>query len=304
MEKSDLDNPSSGHGSTFLGIEPVVDPPTISILPVPYDRTSTWRKGADRGPAALLEASGQVELFDLPTQSEPHEAGIETIAPLEHDGDPERLAELVEAGVGGLLDIGRLPVVIGGEHSVSIGAIRAAARHCAESGDRLGVVQIDAHGDTRESYEGSAFNHACVMARAREVADIVQLGIRAIDRSEHDTMDRSRVFPAHRILEEPDDSWMDRAIAMVPERVYLTIDLDAFDSSVMPATGTPEPGGLDWRIVNEFVHRLAGSRTIVGFDVVELLPHPAHWACDFLAAKLVHRVIAEILASRSSGPGG
>ena len=298
MEKSDLNNHSQGHQTSFLGVRTTQDPPGVSILPVPYDRTSTWKKGADRGPAALLEASGEVELFDLPTESEPHLVGIETLDPLVHAGDPEALAALVADRIGGLLGSGRLPVIIGGEHSVSIGAIQAAANHCLDAGERLGVVQIDAHGDTRESYHGSAFNHACVMARARSVADIVQVGIRAIDRTEHETMDRSRVFPAHRILEEPDDSWMDRAIDLVPDHVYLTIDLDAFDSSIMPATGTPEPGGLDWRTVNSFVHRLARSRTIIGFDVVELLPHPAHWACDFLAAKLVHRVIAEILAAR------
>ena len=298
MEKPDPNQTTEGLRGLFLGVEPASGPAAVSILPIPYDRTSTWKKGADRGPAALLEASGEVELFDLPTASEPHLAGIETLEALGHDGDPEGLATRVEDRVAGLLAAGRLPVVLGGEHSVSIGAIRAASGHCDRQGERLGVVQIDAHGDTRESYHGSAFNHACVMARAREVADIVQVGIRAIDRSEHESMDRSRVFPAHRILEEVDDSWMDRAIDLVPENVYLTIDLDAFDSSIMPATGTPEPGGLDWRTVNAFVHRLARRRTIIGFDVVELLPHPAHWACDFLAARLVHRTIAEILDAR------
>ena len=300
MENPDVNHASSEPCRGFLGVDSGRTSPEVSILPVPYDRTSTWKKGADRGPAAMLEASREVELFDLPTESEPHQAGIETLEPLVHEGDPEALAVLVADRVAGLLRGGRLPVILGGEHSVSIGAIRAAADHGRANGYRLGVVQIDAHGDTRESYQGSAFNHACVMARAREVADILQVGIRAIDRSEHETMDRSRVFPAPRILQESDDSWMDRAIDLVPEHVYLTIDLDAFDSSIMPATGTPEPGGLDWRTVNEFVHRLARTRIIVGFDVVELLPHPAHWACDFLAARLVHRVLAEILAARAS----
>lgn len=304
LEKPDVDNVSPGRRTPFLGVHSTRNPPRVSILPVPYDGTSTWKKGADRGPAALIEASGEVELFDMPTETEPHEVGIETLDPVVHGGDPETLATLVEGRIAALLDGGRLPVILGGEHSVSIGAIRAAAKHCMDDGHRLGVVQIDAHGDTRETYHGSACNHACVMARAREVADIVQIGIRAIDRSEHETMDRTRVFSAPRILEAPDDSWMDRAIDLVPDHVYLTIDLDAFDSSIMPATGTPEPGGLDWRTVNAFVHRLAGARTIVGFDVVELLPHPAHWACDFLAAKLVHRVIAEIVAAESPDPRG
>ncbi len=282
----------------FLGVDSPVDPPTVSVLPVPYDATSTWHKGADRGPAALLEASTEVELFDMPTATEPYLAGIETLEPIVHDGDPEALADLVESAVGGLLDAGRLPIVLGGEHSVSIGAIRAAAARARAADVGFGTLQIDAHGDTRESYHGSPCNHACVMARAREVGEIVQVGIRAIDRSEHETMDHDRVFTAERVLSAPNDDWMDEVIARLPERVYLTIDLDAFDASIMPATGTPEPGGLDWRTVNELVRRVARSRTIVAFDVVELLPHEALWACDFLAAKLVHRVLAEVLAAR------
>lgn len=284
----------------FLGLDPPTSRPAAVIVPVPYDATSTWQKGADRGPAALLAASAEVELFDLETSSEPCRSGILTGPPLLHEGDPADLADVVEEVVATVIGQGAVPIVIGGEHSVSIGAIRAAAAAVRSGGDRLGVVQIDAHGDTRESYHGSPFNHACVMARAREVADIVQVGIRAIDRSEHDTMDLDRVFPAHEILEAADDAWMDRAIDLVPEDVYLTIDLDAFDPGIMPATGTPEPGGLDWRTVNAFVARLAARRNVIGFDVVELLPHPAHWACDFLAAKLVHRVLAEILAARGT----
>ncbi len=289
---------SSESVPTFLGVVPEGGKPRVSILPVPFDGTSTWRKGADRGPAALIEASAEVELFDMPTETEPFRVGIETLAPIVHDGDPQALASLVEARVGGLLDAGRLPIILGGEHSVSIGAIRATASRAKAAGVGFGTLQIDAHGDTRESYHGSPCNHACVMARAREVGEIVQVGIRAIDRSEHETMDHDRVFTADRILAASNDDWMEGVIERLPDRVYLTIDLDAFDSSIMPATGTPEPGGLDWRTVNALVRRVAHAREIVAFDVVELLPHDAHWACDFLAAKLVHRVLAEVLASR------
>jgi agmatinase len=294
-----MNDQSSIEQPAFLGVEPPSGPPAAVVLPIPYDGTSTWRKGADRGPQALLEASTEVELFDLPTQTEPSLAGIETRAALEYRGAPEELVERVRVMVAEVLEGGAIPIVLGGEHSVSIGAIHAASALIESRGRRLGVVQIDAHGDTRESYHGSACNHACVMARAREVADIVQIGIRAIDRCEHETMDLTRVFPAHEILAAKDDGWMDQAIELMPEDVYLTIDLDAFDSGVMPATGTPEPGGLDWTIVNTFVSRLSARRNIFAFDVVELLPHPAHWACDFLAAKLVHRVLAEILVARS-----
>ncbi len=295
---------SSGAPLRFLGIDPTEGDPAVSILPVAYDGTSTWRKGADRGPAALLEASGEVELFDLPTASEPFRAGIETLPTLVHEGSPEQLAERVETRIAALLSVGRLPVILGGEHSVSIGGIRAAAAHAASTGAGFGTLQLDAHGDTRETYRGSGCNHACVMARAREVGQIVQVGIRAIDRGEHETMDRARVFTADRIREadrRADDDWMDDVIELLPERVYLTIDLDAFDSGIMPATGTPEPGGLDWWTIDRLVRRVARARRIVAFDVVELLPHPAHWACDFLAAKLVHRVLAEVLAARG-GP--
>ncbi len=281
----------------FLGVACEVKAPRVSVLPIRYDHTSTWMKGADRGPDALIAASREVELFDMSTESEPHLRGIETLSGIDFDGPPEELVSMVATVVGELMDLGRLPFVLGGEHSVSIGAIQAAA---ARSADEFATLQIDAHGDTRDSFHGSTCNHACVMARAREVGEIVQVGIRAIDRSERERMDPNRVYTAQRILEEErraDDRWMDEVVSLLPEKVYLTIDLDAFDAGIMPATGTPEPGGLDWRMVTELVRRVARDRTIVAADVVELLPHPAHWSCDFLAAKLVHRVVAEILAA-------
>jgi len=262
----------------------------VHIIPVPYDATSSYRKGSDGGPAAVIAASGQIEWFDIETRTEPYLIGIHTQGPVVCESDePADLAPLVQARVGAALDAGRLPVVIGGEHSVSIGAIQAAGERFAG----LTVLQIDAHGDTRSSYMGSTHNHACVMARAREVAEIVQVGIRAIDRSEWETMDLERVFFAHEILESADDSWIDGVIGHCSEHVYLTVDLDCFDPSVLPATGTPEPGGLDWRTVNTLIQRVARERRIVGFDVVELCPHEAHHASDFTAAKLVHRIIAE-----------
>jgi agmatinase len=261
---------------------------------VPYDQTSTWRKGADRGPAALLDASGTIELYDIQTNSEPWKRGIVTLPPILHDGGPEELAELVRARAAEVLTNGSVPVVIGGEHSVTIGAVEAAA----ETFPGVGVLQIDAHGDTRESYEGSSHNHACVMARARERCPIVQVGIRAVDASEMPGLDPERVFWAHEIAARQDAGWMDEVVSLLPETVYLTIDLDAFDPSLLPATGTPEPGGLGWYEVNELVRRVARERTIVGFDVVELLPLPGEHASDFIAAKLVHRVLAEIFSAR------
>ncbi len=285
--------------STLQFLDPpaeLADPASaaIRVIPVPYDATSTYRKGADKGPAALLEASAQVEWFDIQTRTEVHRRGVHTEEAVECDGPPEAMSAMVRARVSEALTSGRFPLVIGGEHSVTIGAVEASAERFAD----LSVLQIDAHGDTRESYHGSTHNHACVMARARERAEIVQVGIRAIDRSEWETMDRDRVFWAHEIARAAGDDWMDRAVGMLREDVYVTIDLDAFDPSLVPATGTPEPGGLDWRTVNELLRRVAGARRVVGLDIVELCPHEAHHASAFFAAKLAHRALSEIFARR------
>jgi agmatinase len=176
---------------------------------------------------------------------------------------------------------------------VTIGAVEAAA----DRFDDLTVLQIDAHGDTRETYEGSTHNHACVMARARERAAIVQVGIRAVDGEEMAGLAPGRVFWAHEIASSADDSWMDGVVDLLTDHVYVTIDLDAFDPSVLPATGTPEPGGLGWYPVNRLLRRVARAATVVGFDVVELLPVPGQHASDFTAAKLVYRFLAELGAA-------
>jgi agmatinase len=281
----------------FLGEDALPPDPAsaaAAILPVPYDLTSSWKKGADRGPRALLEASEIVELWDEPTRSEAWKAGILTLPAVECDGPPEEMTVLVRSRVAEILAAGRLPVVLGGEHSVTIGAVEATAAAL----EGVSVLQVDAHADTRQSYHGSTHNHACVMARVRERCPIVQVGIRAVDTSELDALDRDRVFWAHDIAASFDDTWMDRVVDLLTDRIYLTVDLDGFDPALVPATGTPEPGGLDWRQVNELVRRVATRGEIVGFDVVELLPLPGHHASEFLAAKLVYRILAEIFAAR------
>ncbi|MEE8488368.1 MAG: agmatinase [Gemmatimonadota bacterium] len=286
-----------GKGS---GSDPEVNSAAAVILPVPYDLTSSWRKGADRGPKALLEASAFVELYDIETDSEPWLRGIETAAPILCDGTPELMSSLVRGRVSDVLARGSLPIVLGGEHSVTIGAVEATAAASQAANRSFSVLQIDAHADTRESYHGSTHNHACVMARAREHGPIVQVGIRSIEAEERPGLDENRVVWAHEIAAArgaSHEAWMNRALEGLAEDVYLTIDLDAFDPSQVPATGTPEPGGLDWYEVNNFIRRVARSRRIVGFDVVELLPMPGHHASDFLAAKLVYRVLAEMWAA-------
>jgi len=282
----------------FLDLPPELscDPAdaAVALLPVPYDGTSTWKKGADDGPAAIIEASTQLELYDIETASEPFRHGILTLDEVRVDGPPEVLVAEVERCTAAILRGGRLPVVLGGEHSVSIGAIRAAA--AAFPG--LTVLQIDAHADTRESYGGSVYNHACVMARARELCPVVQVGIRSVDASEIGGLDMQRVYWAHELRD--DGAWIDSVVSQLGPDVYVTIDLDAFDPALMPATGTPEPGGMSWRQVTSLLAAVAASRRVVAFDVVELLPQIGDHACDFLAAKLVYRFLAMIFAGRES----
>jgi agmatinase len=287
----------NGHPRVFFDLPEEITTSSsaaAAILPVPYDATSSWLKGADGGPAAILDASQYVEMWDIETRSEPWRRGIVTLEPVELDGPPERLADSVAERVGAILDREQLPIVLGGEHSVTIGAARAARDRYPS----LSVLQIDAHADTRESYHGSTHNHACVMARVRERCPIVQVGIRSVDTDEMRDLDEARVIWGHEIAADPSGPWISRAVDLLTDDVYVTIDLDGFDPSIIPSTGTPEPGGLDWHQVNNLLARVARDRRVVGFDVVELLP--GHPPSAFTAAKLIYRFLAEIFQSRKS----
>lgn len=266
----------------------------VVILPVPYDGTSTWVKGSDRGPEALLEASANMELYDIETDSEAYLQGIYTAPAIEQNETPEDMVKAVRDQAVKYIRRGKLLVTIGGEHSVSIGPIQAYA----QTTPNLSVIQIDAHTDLREEYEGSRNNHACVMARAKELCPIVQVGIRSMDVGEKSNLDPSRVFWAHSIA-QGDDGWMDRAIDLLTENVYLTIDLDGLDPSVLPSTGTPEPGGLGWYQTLKFLRKLVQRKNIVGFDVVELCPNPVERSSDFVAAKLVYKILSYIFSKQN-----
>jgi agmatinase len=260
---------------------------TIVILPVPFDATSTWIKGADRGPDAILEASANMELYDIETDSEVYLKGIHTANPVIEKTSPEALARQVHATVIKFLEDGKFVVTLGGEHSVTIGAVQAFA----EQIPGLSVLQIDAHTDLRQEYEGSRFNHACVMARVREWCPIVQVGIRSMDVVEKPYLAKDRIFFAKDIT-GGHSGWIDDVIEKLNYHVYVTIDLDGFDPSIMPATGTPEPGGLGYYDVINLMRKLIVKKKLVGFDVVELCPILNNKASDFLASKLIYQLLS------------
>jgi agmatinase len=258
----------------------------IVIIPVAYDGTSTWLKGADKGPAAILEASANMELYDIETDSEVYRKGIFTEETI---GGEISTAEMIKAVAGVVeyyLERNKFTVVIGGEHSVSIGPIKAHAKQY----ENLTVLQLDAHSDLREEYNGSKYNHACVMARVKELCPIVQVGIRSMDYSEKKSIDSSRTFFAKDIYDSRD--WIKKVISKLSDNVYITIDLDVFDPSIMPSTGTPEPGGLFWYDVLALLKAVSEKKNIVGFDVVELCPGEENKAPDFLAAKLIYKLLS------------
>ncbi|MCU0918047.1 MAG: agmatinase [Planctomycetes bacterium] len=261
----------------------------IVVLPVPYDRTSTWKKGADRGPEAIFRASANMELYDIETDSEVYRRGIWTDAPVAGDLEPEELVATVHRRVQGHLANRKFVVVVGGEHSVSTGAARAHVERYPD----LTVLQLDAHTDLRDEYEGSKYSHACVMARIREMCPIVQVGIRSMDAGEKPALVPDRVFFAEKICGHL--AWIDDVVAKLTGQVYLTIDLDVFDPAIMPSTGTPEPGGLMWYDVLALIRAVGRRRTVVGFDVVEMCPVEANWAPDFLAAKLIYKTLSYVL---------
>ena len=260
----------------------------IVILPVPYDRTSTWIKGADKGPFALLEASPQLELYDIDTACEVYKQGIYTLPPVSVDLSPEEMVKSVESEVKKLLDEGKFVVLLGGEHSVSIGSARA---HAAKYND-LSVLHLDSHADLREEYEASRFNHACVAARIKEVAPVVEVGVRSMSAEEKDKLPPEDIFFARDIVGRT--GWADEVASRLKDNVYVTIDLDVFDPAIMPSTGTPQPGGLDWYQVMSLLEAVARNKNVVGFDVVELCPNENNKAPDFLAAKLVYKFLSYV----------
>lgn len=264
------------------------DKAAIAILPVPYDGTSTWIKGSDKGPAALIEASGTLEMLDIETGTDVSTKGIYTLPSVQKDESPESMSKAVEQEITNLLKDNKFPVVVGGEHSVSIGAFKAMAKKHKD----LSILQFDAHADLRKTYEGSSFNHACAMHQAQQLAPVVQVGIRSMCQEESEYVVDERMFFRYQIRQ--DSEWQKKVLQELRKDVYITIDLDVFDPSIMPSTGTPEPDGLLYHDVLSMIKKVARQCNIVGFDVVELCPNEHNKAPDFLAAKLIYQILSEV----------
>lgn len=261
----------------------------VVLLPVPYDGTSTWGKGADNGPEAFLEASANMEIYDLESDTEVYRQGVWLDEPLDCESDPKLMSMQVKEKAEYFYNSGKLFTMIGGEHSVSIGAIMASA----EKFENLSVLHLDAHSDLRAEYHDSEFNHACALHWASKNTNLVQVGIRSMDVSEKQYVNKSNVFYAENIAVR--DDWQQEVIDKLTNNVYLTIDLDYFDPSIMPSTGTPEPGGLFWYETIDLLKKLAKQKKIIGFDIVELAPNINNPAPDFLAAKLYYKILTYIL---------
>ncbi len=269
----------------FCGLEGITfEKAKVVVLPVPYDSTTSYRPGCRDGPHALIQASRNMETYDDEFGCEPASVGIFTLDELEPArGSVEETLGRVEGAVVEILSYGKFPLMIGGEHSITLGAARAFKKLL--KGRKMSVLHLDAHADMREEYEGSRFGHACVMRRARETCDVVSVGVRSMSKEEaaHIKKEKLKIhgtkFDARAILRELD------------EDVYVSIDLDVFDPGEMSAVGTPEPGGIHWKEATELLRAVAEKKNIIGADVVELCPIPGNAAPDFMAAKIAYKMI-------------
>jgi agmatinase len=263
------------------------------ILPVPYEQTTTFKTGTREGPQAIINASQEVETFDEELRKEPYKAGIHTLEELETTrGGPEKMVERVCQITAELADMNKKVVLLGGEHTISIGVVKALSK----THEKLSVLQLDAHADLRDSYQESKYSHACTMRRIGEIAPFVGVGIRNLSLEEQEFAEKKKIdlFFAKDLTEN--ERWVDQALSKLSENVYLTMDLDFLDPSIMPSVGTPEPGGLLWNQSLDFLKKLAEGKNIVGFDCVELCPIAGLVAPNFLAAKLIYKIIGYIVS--------
>lgn len=257
----------------------------IVVLPVPFDKTSSWSKGSDKGPKAIIEASINVELYDLETNTEVYKNGIFTSKEI-LSANSEEMTDSVYERVTELIKDNKFVVTLGGEHTISLPTIKAHHKLYEE----ISILHLDAHSDMRDSYLNNKLSHACVMARVKEINEnIISIGIRSLDSSELNNINKNNTFFAKDIYNS--ESWIEKAVNKLNQNVYISIDLDVFDPSVMPSTGTPEPGGLAWYPVIKLLKEVCTKRNLIGFDIVELCP-TENKAPDFLAAKLIYKLLS------------
>ena len=262
----------------------------VVIIPAPYEGTVSWGRGTANGPQALLDVSSYIETYDSVLDAEPYRQGIYVRPALKLPPEPEAAIAAVEEAVAEVLAAGKKPAMIGGEHSISLGAVRA----CRKAHPDLSVLQLDAHADLRDEYEGSRFSHACVMRRVADLGvPFSQAGIRAMSAEERDWLKGQgrKVVSAHEVVRDP--GWIGRALAPLSGKIYFTLDIDVLDPAEMPATGTPEPGGISYHHLLDLILALRDSgREIVGLDLVELAPIPGLTHPQYLAAQLLYSMTA------------
>lgn len=262
----------------------------IIILPVPLELSTSYIKGTAKGPEAILNASAFMELYDEELDIEPYKSGIYTARKLSSGKNINEWLKSISSNVTRVLNEKKIPVILGGEHTVSVGAVLACQRY----GIDVCVLQMDAHADLRDSYEGNRLSHACVGRRLSEICPLTQVGIRSMSKEESEFRKDSRVktfFASEKLT----NTLLDKIISSLTKNVYITIDLDIFDPAFVPAVGTPEPGGLNWYDVLKILRLVISRKNIIGFDVVELCPIKGNISSDFLAAKLVYKSIGYIL---------
>lgn len=269
---------------TFMERNDPYDDAKVCIIPVPYEGTVCFRKGTKNGPAALLRASYEVEDYDIELEREVIEEGFHVMEPLRiaDNEKPEKVVEMLRQVVSKVRGDGKMPVVIGGEHSISVAPVQAL------KDEDISVLHIDAHSDLRDEFEGSKYSHACAARRMRELVDsMVQVGIRSATRECIEYLDsigkKGTIFFGR-------DYDIDEILDILGDRVYITLDMDGFDSSLVPAVGTPQPGGLLWHDFLDICRAVGKEKEIVGFDVVELAPIADNPASDLVAAKALYKL--------------
>ncbi len=282
----DYGNPSVFGGAT--ADPPEFDRSRVAILPIPFDRTTSYVPGTRNGPREIIQASSHMELWDEELGLDVHQVGIFTLPEMELPfGEMGPVMAEIERVADEILARDKFLVSLGGEHSITPPLVAAAAR--AHHG--LHVLQLDAHADLRDSYMGTPHNHACAMRRCLEHAPVTQVGIRSLSSEEAAAIPglKTTIFYDHDMRRDPE--WADRVVSSLGNPVYVTIDVDCFDPAIVPATGTPEPGGLDWYEAITLLRKVFAARTVVACDVVELSPLPPLVAPNFLCAKLVYKML-------------